>query len=74
MPLGPRQFLPSCVLVSREDAMRLDRFVQRVGFKHAPKLLGMSVGVVRAGMDQGRMLRNTRDRLFAALDRAESAA
>lgn len=74
MPRGPQQFRSVCVVVSREDSRRLDAYVQRVGFLHAPRLLGMSDGVVRAGMDQGRMLASTRDRLFAALDRVEAIA
>jgi hypothetical protein len=70
---NPRQFRSCCCVVSREDALRLDAYVMRVGgLKHAPRLLGMGESTVVAGMEEGRMLTKTRDRLFAALDREEA--
>ncbi len=70
---SPQQLRGAVVVVSRDDSLRLDAFVQRVGLGKAPKLLGVGACTVESGMDQGRMLRSTRDRLFAALDRAEAS-
>lgn len=71
---NPQQLRKAVVVVSREDSLRLDRFVQRVGLAKAANRLGMGLSTVVAGIDQGRMLAATRDRMFEALDREEAQA
>ncbi len=71
--IGPQLMRPCCVVVSRADALRLDRFIVRVGIKRAPEILGIGPATLESARDEGRMLAKTRDRLFAALDRAEAS-
>lgn len=70
----PQQYRPCLVMVSREDSLRLDAFVQRVGKLAALRRLGCGLMTLDAAIDEGRMQRSTRDRLFAALDRESVAA
>lgn len=72
--MGPQQMRRCCVVVSREDALRLDRFIVKVGRRHAPALLGVGDATLESARDQGRMLETTRDRLFAALTEQEAKA
>lgn len=64
---GPQQLRPSVVVISRDESLRLDAYVSRVGKRAAVKTLGCGEVTIEAGMDQGRMMATTRDRLFAAL-------
>lgn len=56
--------------VSRELAMRLDRFVARkLNRVAAAKALGVSVETIAAALEQGRLLTSTVTRLEEALGR-----
>lgn len=65
----------SCtVVVSREESVRFDRLVHRVGKKKAAVLLGTSDTLLEAACDQGRMMKKTHARLLAALETIERGA
>lgn len=59
-------------VLSREESMRVQRYIARVGFGAAAQRLAVGSETLEAARDQGRMLRKTRDRLFEALTREES--
>lgn len=68
---GPR-VLTGGVLVGAELAARVRRFCARVGYRHAPKRLGIGDGTLEAAREGGRMQPATRVRLVAALEREEA--
>lgn len=71
---SPRPMGNARVAMTREEAMRLDRFVLRVGSRRAASArLGISVQVIDAVVEQGVVLRATRDRLLEVLAREEAS-
>ncbi len=61
-------------LITRDEAMRVDALAMRCGgMKHAAIRLGVGLCTVEIAIEQGRMMRVTRDRLIAALEREEAA-
>ena len=61
------------VVVSRDEARRLDAFVMRAATQQAAATrLGVALTTLQSGMQQGGMLASTRDRMLAALDREEA--
>ena len=69
---SPQTNRPNTVVITREESIRFDRLVQRVGKRRAWILLGTSDALLDAACDQGRMMKKTRDRLVAALETIEA--
>lgn len=57
--------------VDRAFAMRLQRYVARVGEREAARRLGVGKPTLEAARDRGALLRGTFERLTAALEREE---
>jgi hypothetical protein len=62
---------PNNCVMSYADSRRVDRFVQRVGVRQAALTLGVGEATLAAACEQGRMMKKTRDRILAAIERAE---
>lgn len=70
---NPQLLRPGTCVVSREDALRLDAYVQRVGgMRRAAIALKTGEPTLTNACEMGRMQTTTRDRIFAALDAAEA--
>lgn len=67
--VGPQQL--GRVMLSREEARRLDQFVIRIGRREAASRLGVGESTVVAGVELGTMLAITKARLLEALGREE---
>lgn len=67
----------SRVVITEGEARRVDAFVmrcrgkQRTSAEAAAERLGIGLRTVLNAIERGQMMRSTRDRLFAALDREE---
>ncbi len=72
---NPQQ-LRACVVVTDDiTAARVRRLVERCGsVRAAVAILGIGEQTFAAARDRGRMMRTTRDRLLAALERAEAVS
>lgn len=70
----PKQYPPNLVVFTREESLRVERYIARVGLGNAAKLLHVGEVTLDAARDQGRLQRKTHDRLFEALEREELKA
>ncbi len=72
---APRVINPAIVHFTREESLRVDRYVVRVGgTRIAQRRLGVGEHTLDAAREEGRMQRKTRDRLLAALEFEEMRA
>lgn len=69
---GPQQNRPSLCVFTREESLRVKRYIGRVGMRVAVERLGTSEITLESARDQGRMQKKTRDRIIEALDKIEA--
>lgn len=62
------------VSITREEAMRVDRFVMRVGRGVAARRLGVGLDTIDAAIEQGALMPATKARLLERLTAAEQVA
>lgn len=74
--IGPQVLRAGKSIITREEAMRVDRFVQKVGNRAtAAKRLGVGYGTIElACLPGSTLLEATKAKLFEALEREERAA
>lgn len=69
---GPQQNRSSLHVFTREESLRVKRYIGRVGMRTAVERLGTSEITLESARDQGRMQKKTRDRIIEALDKIEA--
>lgn len=65
--IGSQVLRAGRVMLTRDEARRVDRLVMRVGKREAAKLLGVGETTVEIAIEQGTLLTATRARLLEKL-------
>ncbi len=71
--VGPHHLRACIVYITEAESKRVKRIVLNHGWNGALKILaGVGKPTIQAAVEQGRMQRATRERLFAAVEKYEA--